>query len=271
MTPSRPSSPSTAFIELSSGRHLVGHRDHFAVPLLLPGQQVRGLVGPGVGRTLCGAGLGEFPPSRVVGLGGLGRTDGCTLEALVCHHQVGLHGRRRCASGRLRHPARPGPRSGSASPRRRPDQPPPAGPARRAGAARRQTGPAVSRRTAVARGRSPSALLHGEWRHGRGDFPIAGPDLGRLPHRPRHSEHANAHKSQRKHVPQNFLDFPACRLDELHRCNSPTRRLLSDLPGQQATGRRSQSSSTGTYDVVVVGWLERPCRSNFWPDAMPPT
>ena len=27
----------------------------------------------------------------------------------------------------------------------------------------------------------------------------------------------------------------------------------------------------GVVWLVVVGWLERPCRSNFWPDAMPPT
>ena len=34
--------------------------------------------------------------------------------------------------------------------------------------------------------------------------------------------------------------------------------------------RRQSSSATGTSEVSVVGWEERPCRSNFCPDAMPP-
>jgi hypothetical protein len=43
---------------------------------------------------------------------------------------------------------------------------------------------------------------------------------------------------------------------------------LSSRHGRGAPGQRS---ATGTIEVVVVGWLARPWRSNFWPLARPPT
>src|SRR3546814_14860260 len=42
--------------------------------------------------------------------------------------------------------------------------------------------------------------------------PFAFEDLRRLPHRPRHSEHASAQESQRKHFSQIFLHSSACRV-----------------------------------------------------------
>jgi hypothetical protein len=40
----------------------------------------------------------------------------------------------------------------------------------------------------------------------------------------------------------------------------------------RVAGRADQAScSTGTAEVVAVGCDESPCRSNFWPLAMPPT
>ena len=44
------------------------------------------------------------------------------------------------------------------------------------------------------------------------------------------------------------------------------RRPLAPL----AVGWAQTSASTGTAEVVVVGWEASPCRSNTWPLAMPP-
>ncbi len=72
-----------------------------------------------------------------------------------------------------------------------------------------------------------------------------------------------------------YLSHPSCSLVRLR--SRPDKQGRSpDIRGlaRQRRGARAyagHSASTGTWLVVEVGWLAKPCRSNFCPLASPPS
>ena len=87
-----------------------------------------------------------------------------------------------------------------------------------------------------------------------------------------HSREASALVDDRRDpesFPTHLIDRVAhgCRNGDVWRFVAGVHQLVD---AEDFFGARGRPSSTGTRDVVVVGWLDSPCRSNFWPDARPP-
>ena len=231
----------------------------------------------------CGLGLGCLlprllgaPPGAVVGLGGLGRGVAGALEREVGPDQVGLDGRDVTAlGGRL--PLAP-PRRRPRSARRRPSSanaapcPHPAPVRRRA---RRRSPSATSYDVAQRRVAAVERRARGFPSRSRGpcDFPIARATRGTLVNF-RHTGNTfpNFFTFARR------VDLRTTRMSFSRRPVVRIKKLLDRRAGREPVlyGRtrpvgRAQSASTGTWEVVEVGWEASPCRSNFCPLASPPS
>ncbi len=239
MTSSMPSAWAMAPNPLRPGRELVRRGDRVGVRVALAVHVGLGDPGPPLRRGRLLAGLLELVPRAVPRLGGLRGPHRGLLEPLV--------GKRpgRPARRRRRVPCR-GPRP---SPPSRPD-----GTERWCRRRWRYRRPTSTRwrRLSPVLGLATERLLVIRG-CASSDFPIARGTRSTL--------------VRSSHKGNTFPNFPT-RYRRVDLTNYKDVILGSS---KRAASTGAQSASMGTADVVVVGWDDSPCLSNFWPVATPPT